>query len=281
MKTVSSALLAHLQGDVQTVAHCLKLTRVDGTILGFTEHDKDIILDGVTYEAATGANLSALSASFDLSVDNFDIDTLLDSVKITAADIYAGLYDFAEWSLFLVNYKDLTQGSVYLSRGWIGEVDYGMLPCKAEARSLYDALSQQIIDLVSPDCMADLGDVRCGVNLTPLTVTGTVTAVTADNLFIDTSRVEIDGWFTDGKLTWTSGNNNGRTIEIKNYSSDYYSFLLFTYAPHPIQVGDTYSVYPGCNKWLSTCITKFNNVNNFRGFPYLPGLAKLLAYEIP
>jgi uncharacterized phage protein (TIGR02218 family) len=40
-----------------------------------------------------------------------------------------------------------------------------------------------------------------------------------------------------------------------------------------IQVGDTYSLIPGCKKRFSTdCVAKFNNGVNFRGEPHVPGL---------
>jgi uncharacterized phage protein (TIGR02218 family) len=31
-------------------------------------------------------------------------------------------------------------------------------------------------------------------------------------------------------------------------------------------------LYPGCNKSIFTCINKFNNVNNFGGFPWIPDI---------
>jgi uncharacterized phage protein (TIGR02218 family) len=171
-------------------------------------------------------------------------------------------------------------GKLDLSRGWLGQVEHGIVRCKAEARSLYDALSQRIIELVAPDCQADLGDARCKVDLAPFTVTGAVDTTTTDQLFADSTRTEADGWFTGGKLTWTGGDNTGRSIEVKKFDATDMSFLLFAPMPSPIQLGDTYSVYPGCDKFLDTCKTKFDNVVNHRGFPDLPGLGKLMKYAI-
>lgn len=41
--------------------------------------------------------------------------------------------------------------------------------------------------------------------------------------------------------------------------------------PYAVAVGHTYSMVPGCDKLLATCIAKFSNVINFRGEPHLPG----------
>jgi hypothetical protein len=34
--------------------------------------------------------------------------------------------------------------------------------------------------------------------------------------------------------------------------------------------GDTFTAYPGCDKTQNTCTSKFNNLVNFGGFPYVP-----------
>ena len=43
--------------------------------------------------------------------------------------------------------------------------------------------------------------------------------------------------------------------------------------------GDQFSIEPGCNKLFSTCKTKFNNVKNYGGFPFVPGQDK--AFDTP
>ena len=58
-------------------------------------------------------------------------------------------------------------------------------------------------------------------------------------------------------------------MEVKDFASG--AFVLQQAMPNPIQVGDAYSVYAGCDKLLASCKTKFNNVINFRGFPHVPG----------
>jgi uncharacterized phage protein (TIGR02218 family) len=48
--------------------------------------------------------------------------------------------------------------------------------------------------------------------------------------------------------------------------------------PNAIMVGDTYSVYPGCDKRFATCRNVFANGANFGGFPYVPGVGNILKY---
>ena len=111
MKTVSVALKAHLAGNLTTRAVCLRLTRVDGTVIAATLHDRDIEFDGVTYLTAAGGDTSNIEDSAALSVDNLSQRGTLTSAAITEADLRAGLYDYARVSVFVVNWADLTMGS--------------------------------------------------------------------------------------------------------------------------------------------------------------------------
>ena len=152
MKTLNPALTTHLAGEVTTLATCWKLTRRDATVLGFTDHDRDITYSGVTYVAATGFSPSAIANSAALNVDNLDVEGMLSSGSITEADILAGLYDFAQIEIFMLNYNDLTQGILKLRRGWLGEVSLTRQHFTAEGRGLTQLLSQDIGESVSPSC---------------------------------------------------------------------------------------------------------------------------------
>ena len=82
------------------------------------------------------------------------------------------------------------------------------------------------------------------------------------------------GYFDFGVLTWTSGLNNGLSMEVKNYVPTL--FMLALPMPFEIQVGDTYSVHAGCDKKLETCRDRFDNIVNMRAEPYLPGMDKVV-----
>jgi uncharacterized phage protein (TIGR02218 family) len=269
MKTISSNLLEKWQAESTTIATCWRLNLTNGTVMGFTDHDKDIIYDGVTYEAATGFTPTSFEQSGDMSVDGMDIKAFLDSQTITAGDIAAGIYDYAEFRVFKIDWANQDLGIMKIQRGWIGEISRKDDVFVAEIRSLTQAFQQQIGRSYTGQCDAALGDSRCGVTLASYTETGTVTSVTSNSEFTDSSRAEAADYFNYGLLTWTGGANNGRSMEVKDFGSG--AFVLFQPMPSNIAVGDTYSVYAGCNKLLSTCKDKFNNVDNFRGFPHIPG----------
>lgn len=54
MRNLSDDFKDHLSGAATTLCWLWKLTRVDGTVLGFTDHDRALVIDGVSYESASG-----------------------------------------------------------------------------------------------------------------------------------------------------------------------------------------------------------------------------------
>jgi uncharacterized phage protein (TIGR02218 family) len=132
--------------------------------------------------------------------------------------------------------------------------------------------------VVKPSCDADLGDARCTVDIEALRESATVDDVTDARTFATGDLSQLADYFTFGVVTWTGGDNEGQSMEVKyqGASSDGNDFILQLKMFHPIQVGDTFTVVPGCDKIKQTCIDKFDNVLNFRGFSYVPGQNKIL-----
>jgi len=274
-RTISTALQTHMAGEVTTLAMCWKVTRTDSTIMGFTNHDRNITFDSVTYLAATGMTPSTTKCNSDMSVDNLEIDSVLDSSVISEADLMGGLYDYAALQVFLVNYNDLTMGNLVIRTGYLGQVTLNKNQFTAELRGMAQKLQEYTGDIVSPLCGANFGDTRCTINLTPFTVTGSVTAVTNNMLFSASSLTQGANYFTNGKITWTSGNNNGRQMEIKAFLNKTVTLALAM--SNDILAGDTFSIVAGCDKTNATCQNTFNNLINFRGFPSVPGMNALLT----
>lgn len=275
MLSIAPAYQTHLDQEVTQLATCWRVIRRDSQVFGFTDYPVDLVLSGVTYSSALGYSASDIAASADLAVDNLELQGILDSPAITEADLMAGLWDYAEVFVFEVIPTLLSAGTRPLKRGRIGEVSVRRTSFVAELRGLSQAFSRVICEVTSPTCRADLGDTRCAVALGPITVTGTVTAVTSARQWTDSGRGEAAGWFDLGRVTWTSGPNNGLSMEVKTHTAGGVIGLALP-MPYAIAVGNTYSMIPGCDKRLNTCGTKFLNVVNFRGEPHLPGIDALL-----
>lgn len=276
MRSLSPDLSAHIAEEVTTLATCWRIARRDGVVQGFTTHDRTLVIDAISYQATTGFTPTAIQSSNTLNVDNLDVEGVLNTAMLAPEDLASGRYDFAGIEIFLVNWMDLGHGKLNLRSGWLGEVSMGDGSFTAEVRGLTQHLQATVGSVFSPECRADLGDMRCKVNLAAFTVRGTVTAVTDRQTFSDSARGESNGWFNYGLLTWLTGANAGMTMEVHDQEGP--QFTLFQAAPADIVPGDMYEVYAGCDKRLATCQGKFANAVNFRGEPFVPGQDTVLDY---
>ena len=213
----------------------------------------------------------------DLAIDNLDVESVFSDDGITEADLRAGQYDFAEIRMFLVNYQDLGQGILKLRRGWLGEVSIRDEMYVAELRGMAQKLQMTVGEVYAPDCAADLGDSRCGVDLAILEESGSVTSVVGYTTF-ESSLAQATRWYDGGELTWTSGANTGQTVAVRHWDADTDSVSLFLPSVYAVEIGDAFTIRPGCDKTFATCNAKFDNAINFRGFPHVPGNDQILRY---
>jgi uncharacterized phage protein (TIGR02218 family) len=271
MRTLPPGLGAHLATGATTLCHCWKLVPRGGATLGFTDHDYDVIFDGVTYEAQAGFEASEIESSLGLSVDNLEASGALESTQLDAERLRSGDFDHATIEIWRVNWQDVSQ-RLLLRKGHLGEVTHGGVGFTAEVRGLSHVLNQSKGRVFQFGCDAAVGDGRCGVNLeTPAYRAAGVIVQVEENRRLGVSGLESfsGGWFSQGTLTWTSGLNSGRLEEVKSHGGD--TVELWQAASFTAGIGDSFIIRAGCDKQFSTCKAKFSNTMNFRGHPHLPG----------
>jgi uncharacterized phage protein (TIGR02218 family) len=287
MISANAAMQTHIAGRVTSLTHLWLITRTDSQVFGFTSHNEDIEYDGVTYVAAFGFNPAAIAAGAGLAVSNTELTAVFNASYVTEEDLRAGVWDHADVRIRLINWADTSMGVMKMLRGWLGEVSYDGFQYKAELRGLADLVNRSTGIVVTPGCNAVLGDIRCNVYLSAYQATGTVSAVTSNKEFDSdlngttvqltptTTGAPTTDYFQGGKITWLTGNNAGRQMEVKT-NDDVGGVELQLAMEGDIQVGDVFLAVTGCKKDRDTCRDKFGNVINFRGFPDLPGTDKVL-----
>lgn len=278
MKQLPQGLQDHLNTGTTTLCWCWKLTRNDGTVYGFTDHDNDLTFNATTHKAATGFTASELNESIGLNINNMDIDGVLQSASLTETDLSSGLYDNATIEIYRVNWTDTTQ-HILMRKGSIGEVKRSENSFTAEIRSLAHNLQQPKGRLYQYGCDATLGDTRCKIdlNLPAYKATGTVDTVINERTFTTTGLEAYQTeHFTSGKLTWVPGTSH----EVKYHTvlNNIITIELWHPPVTPILSGTTFEITAGCDKQFKTCQTKFNNALNFRGCPHMPGNDFTLSY---
>jgi uncharacterized phage protein (TIGR02218 family) len=284
MRAIPAELQSKLDSGVTTLCRCWRITRRDAVVQGFTDHDEDVVLDGLTCRAGTGLTGSEATAQLGLAVAGSEISGALADDALTEADLAAGRYDAATIEIFLVDWSDPSL-FVLMSKGTLGEVRREGQAFAAEVRGLSDRLNQESGRRYTATCSADLGDSRCTIDLADPAFLG-AGAVAALNgtssLLASGLDAFADGWFSAGRLSWTSGANAGLAVEIKTHRvvPDAVMLDLWQAMPEPIAAGDTFSVTAGCDKRFDTCRERFDNAVNFRGFPHIPGNDFITRYAV-
>jgi uncharacterized phage protein (TIGR02218 family) len=278
MKSFPTGLQAHLDSGTTTLAWCWKITRGDGQIFGFTDHDLPLIFAGTTFEPESGFAPSEIRSAQDFSVDAQDVEGALTSDRITETDILDGRWDNAQVEVWRVNWA-ATDQRVLMRRGNFGDIRRGRTSFVAEVRSLAHWLNQTVGRTYQFSCDADLGDARCGVDLaSPVrSATGTVATLLGDRGFGAAALGAFaPDTFAQGVVKWTTGANGGRKAEIASFAGGMIN--LFEAPVRPIAIGDGFLVTAGCDKQFATCTAKFGNGVNFRGFPHMPGEDAVMRY---
>ena len=285
MTAGKDALFGHLAGGATTVCRAWLVTRKDGVVYGFTDHDLDLTFDGLIFKASSGMTARALQQSTGLSVDNSEAMGALSAAAITDADLMAGRFDGAEVRSWLVNWTD-TSARLEQFRGSFGEIHRSNGSFKAELRGLTEALNQPKGRVYQTSCPAVLGDAKCRFDLTQpgFAVDLVIVAAGGDGTYRFASQLALpDHWFERGRVTVKSGAAAGLIGLVKfdrEQGGQRVVELWVDFELAPV-VGDLVRLEAGCDKLAATCKAKFNNFLNFRGFPDLPGEDWLTSYPVP
>ncbi|MEM8849252.1 MAG: DUF2163 domain-containing protein [Pseudomonadota bacterium] len=266
-----------LRSGSTRLCRCFRLTRADGVVMGFTDHDDDVDLDGLTCRAGAALTATEAASTLGLSPDEMEAHGAFADDAISEADLSAGLYDGARVEVFDVDWSDPATRQL-IGRYTIGEVERGGLSFRAELRGLSAMLDRKEGRVHTSLCdVKRLGDARCGVNLSAWQ--GEAAVVGADRTELTLSGLDAfpSGFFDRGIIRWSSGDNMGGEADIRASmnTGGRVTLSLWREPLAPVTEGDTLTVFAGCDRTSATCRDRFANLVNFRGFPHMPGEAFL------
>lgn len=166
---------------------------------------------------------------------------------------------------------DTSPGAVGWFQGMAEDVQAGRFSAEITVNDYLALLGAQQMprQLFGVGCFHQVYDAGCTLLKSSFTVTGSVTAVT-DGAHFSTNLTQADDWFDMGVITFTSGVNNGFSANVSSYLNAAGALITSYPFPTPPAVGDTFSIYPGCDLQQSTCTSKFDNLKHFSGQPYIP-----------
>lgn len=280
MKNITNDLKSVFENETTNIVKCWKITFKDHTNLAFTTNDENILYENVLYNSLSANDVDNIKSNIDIKEDNFEIVNIISSNLIDKDDILNGKYDSAKVEIFLLDTQNLDKGKVVLLSGKISNIELKDDIFTAKVVGLKDEINKTIGEKYSPLCRCNFCDSRCKLSKNNFTFSGTITNVIDEVLFITDNEIILSkssGYFDYGIIEFTSGNNIGQKMEVKQYNNG--QFILQLNLPKNLAIGDTFNVVAGCNKEFSTCCNKFNNAINFRGEPHLPGMNILLKVK--
>ncbi|HEX3747587.1 MAG TPA: DUF2163 domain-containing protein [Bryobacteraceae bacterium] len=293
MKPASPALIALLATRQFYSADLYQFDIFNGSVaetnLYYCGGDKDIIWNGITWSSGhTGSNSGPFFDRKDnkakchwkigVEVDSLVFDCIPGGATIGGEPFLSfcrqGGFDGAELTLyraFMPTYGNTAAGTVIMFVGRVAEIDASRSLATFTVNSHLELLNQNMPrNLYQSACSNTLYDANCTLNQTSFGVSGTVASGSTASV-INANLSQPAGYFSLGQLTFTSGANQGFSGSVQSYTPGAPGMASvispFPSAPAP---GDTFTIYPGCNKLLSTCSSKFSNAVNYRGEPNIP-----------
>lgn len=285
MKPTSSVLVTYLNNargtpDAQLIfADGFIFTLRTGLSLCYTNADvtfayngntflaNSILVDGLKYKAAVGLEVDQQQ----IAVAARSSDTVTGGAPFLQA-LRDGTFDGCEIECDRVFFSDrvggAAVGSVTLFKGRLGVVDeIGRASARLTVNSDLVLLDIDMPrNVYQPTCLHTLYDSGCTLVKNAFGANGTVGA---------SSTASVINWsgasaaYRQGSITFTSGVNTGVTANVNGVTVGF-SLSLGYPLQSPPAAGDTFTVYQGCDHTPGTCQSKFNNLANFRGFPYVP-----------
>ena len=283
MKPSSNALVV-LLGSKQNlyIAELVTMTLADGTVFTWTTAPTDIVYSGITY-SSRGPLLQLKGIQWRIGVETDELKMQLWCDPASAAQLIEqtsvmqaaqqGLLDNAlviVQRLFTATWGDWSAGSVILFRGNVSDTTADQAHAEFDIKSRKELFNIPFPYLrYQPGCQWPLYGAGCTLSPASFAVSGAV-ASGSIALLLNTNLTNLDQYFNEGWVVFTSGVNNGIKRTVRSYLNAGGQILFWQPLPNAPGIGDTFTAYPGCDKQQSTCDGKFANLVNFSGKPYIP-----------
>ena len=163
MRDIPNELAARIESGAAMLCHAWVLRRADGEAMGFTDHDRDLTVEGVVCRAGSGWTAGAGEGAVGLAAGGLSASGGLDDEAITEGDIAAGLYDGARIELWRVDWTQVDL-RVRLWAGTLARIRRENGAFVADLDGPMALLERVVGRTYGRTCDAVLGDGRCGLS---------------------------------------------------------------------------------------------------------------------
>jgi uncharacterized phage protein (TIGR02218 family) len=293
MKNISAGLKTAIAGGTTTLARLFEVVTQSGNLYRFTDHDSDIFYNEISilppaiqhqWHASTGVSVSSIVSSSTNSQSSTQVRVVYTAGFIEELACIRGEFDGATMRVLFLDWSNYALGHGTLFEGVLGGFQnsfkgYGFF----ELFNKFAQLRRPLGAVYSPECRADLGDSRCTVDINALSTSFSITSVTSRSFFTATcGSSAATKYYEQGTIVFNTGANAGRAVEVLTDPSTTTVRPIRIVLPFPadVVIGDTGTLYAGCDKRILTCKDKFGNAINFQGEPAVPGALFASGYPI-
>lgn len=268
-------------GQSMRLCTCWKIERLDGVALYLTDHDCELVFEGQVWSPIGAASASARREEAGLRDSNLEIHGAIESDAITEDDLRARRYEGATVTEYVgVDWRFPWASPQLQVRRWIETQERTGEVWKASIVGLSHRMQQKQGEVVTRVCRAKLFDSKC--RRAPVDVQAGVAVTQVDSARTTFRASSISGTHADqrfqlGYFIWLTGANAGIESEVLFYTQTGRIVELVDRMPFDIEVGDTFTMHPGCDGRYPTCRDTYANTDNFQAEPYAPGTDRLLA----
>ena len=278
---------------VERRTKCVRFEAIDGTVVrvAITSPVDLVMSNGETYLGGQFASDTSLSTTLSGGASSLDLGLIDDVDSVTKDEIDSGKWDNASIYYFATDWANPIEDEEEIALFTFGKVEESNGRFSIQVMGLKDRLNQTTGRSHTPTCLWSFADYqlgsgviasdksRCKLDHSLYTVTGTITSVTSGSVFEDSARGEVDDYFGNGEIIFTSGSNAGlKRKKVKAFASGGQITLSepFYYLP---EIGDSYTMIAGCRKrGAEDCRDKFSNRKRFGGFSYVPTTSQVTKF---
>lgn len=268
----------------------------DVTTIGLTSNTRDMTLpahSGITFKSAAGLMPSSMQEAIG-EATTLEMMGIYDALLFDREDVIGGKWENARVEIFIACWDNVNLGELVLFSGFLGEFKDMQEYFTAEGRGLISKLSQDVAVVTTRACrVKEFRNAECGHTASTVTINAITYDISYPNvspksssskriIIIDTNYwtgfiipkdIPPTNYFQNGKITCTSGLNDGLSREISSNAVGGTEMKVALKRPFPFAVSatDQFTLVAGCNRTVEDC-RKYSNIINFRGEPYVPNI---------
>jgi uncharacterized phage protein (TIGR02218 family) len=280
-RTLTLDQLASIRGPSLTLCRTWDFVRKDGKAAYMTDHDRPVVLGDKRYMPVRTLNSTAATRGGGFQPRDKEMKGAIDSDVFVQEELLAGLWRNCFVKEAVVDWQHPERGQFLTDVYWFKTLSFDGQKFTAGVEGLSGWTDKPFGRNYTRDCNWNFGDRNCRADTSSWEVADVAVTGVTDGYGVefDVDPVAADpanAFRNNGVLVWKTGANAGLSHVVRGHDHMATTISLWLEPIFPVVVGDTFDLYPGCQKTLEAC-KAYDNVLNYGGFPALIGNDEMIS----